>query len=115
MPCLAQVAGAVLACKPSSGGLECDFGTLSDVVTAKRSALDHGMVEDIMVVNVKGKLVPNDANKVVRLQPAHWEDHVPKRPVDMYSDDEEVVEEVELQGTDNDSEDEDYDDQELRH
>jgi len=37
MPYLMQAALAILANKPSSGGLECDLGSLSDVLALKRS------------------------------------------------------------------------------
>ncbi len=35
MPCLMQAALAILANKPSSGGLECDLGSLLDVLAPK--------------------------------------------------------------------------------
>jgi hypothetical protein len=35
MPCLMQAALAILANKPSSGGLECDLGSMSDVLAPK--------------------------------------------------------------------------------
>ncbi|CAM6026086.1 unnamed protein product [Sphagnum balticum] len=35
MPCLMQAAMAILTNKPSSGGLECDLGSLSDVLAPK--------------------------------------------------------------------------------
>jgi hypothetical protein len=35
MPCLVQAARAILANKPSSGGLECDLGSLSNVLAPK--------------------------------------------------------------------------------
>jgi hypothetical protein len=35
MPCFMQAALAILANKPSSGGLECDLGSLSDVLAPK--------------------------------------------------------------------------------
>jgi len=35
MPCLMQAVLAILANKPSSGGLECDLGSLSDVLAPK--------------------------------------------------------------------------------
>lgn len=42
MPCLMQAALAILANKPSSGGLECDLGALSDVLDQK----DHQCEQD---------------------------------------------------------------------
>jgi hypothetical protein len=35
MPCFMQAALAILANKPSSGGLECDLGSLLDVLAPK--------------------------------------------------------------------------------
>ncbi|CAK9867967.1 unnamed protein product [Sphagnum jensenii] len=45
MPCLMQAALAILANKPSSGGLECDLGSLSDILVPKRSSLRANLVE----------------------------------------------------------------------
>jgi hypothetical protein len=44
MPCFLQVANALLSCTPSSGGLECDFGLLKDVVKSKQASLSQGFV-----------------------------------------------------------------------
>lgn len=45
MPCLSEMAKALLACTPFSGGLECDFGHLKDIVKPKRASLGQEFVE----------------------------------------------------------------------
>jgi hypothetical protein len=65
MPCLMQAALAILANKPSSGGLECDLGSLSDVLPPKRSSLRAGLVEINMFLKIKKHLIPTNPTEVV--------------------------------------------------
>lgn len=79
MPCLAQTALALLACKPSSGGLECDLGSMSDVLAPKRSSLRAGLTEVNLFLKINKHLMPTDPKDVCKLDKA-WESHVPRRP-----------------------------------
>ncbi|CAK9275004.1 unnamed protein product [Sphagnum jensenii] len=77
MPCLMQAALAILANKPSSGGLECDLGSLSDVMAPKRSSLCAGLVEINMFLKINKHLIPTNLTEVVLLDnslvfPAHY-------------------------------------------
>ncbi|CAK9213555.1 unnamed protein product [Sphagnum troendelagicum] len=84
MPCLMQAALAILANKPSSGGLECDLGSLSDVLAPKRSSLRAGLVEINMFLKINKHLIPTNPTEVVLLDKKmnlSWENNIPKRPV----------------------------------
>jgi hypothetical protein len=88
MPCLMQAALAILANKPSSGGLECDLGNLlgnlSDVVAPKRSSLRAGLVEINMFLKINKHLIPTNLTEVVLLDKKmnlSWENNIPKWPV----------------------------------
>ncbi|KAH8946677.1 hypothetical protein BDL97_12G109200 [Sphagnum fallax] len=65
MPCLMQAALAILANKPSSGGFECDLGSLSDVLPPKRSSLRAGLVEINMFLKINKHLIPTNPTEVV--------------------------------------------------
>ncbi|CAK9273650.1 unnamed protein product [Sphagnum jensenii] len=84
MPCLMQAALAILANKPSLGGLECDLGSMSDVLAPKRSSLRAGLVEINMFLKINKHLIPTNPTEVVLLDKKmnlSWENNIPKRPV----------------------------------
>lgn len=79
MPCIGEAALAILACKPSAGGLECDLGGLSDVLAPKRSALRAGLVEVNMFLKINNHLVPTNPDDVAILG-KDWKSFIPTRP-----------------------------------
>jgi hypothetical protein len=107
MPCLMQAALAILANKPSSGGLECDLGSMSDVLAPKRSLLRAGLVEINMFLKINKHLIPTNPTEVVLLDKKmnlSWENNIPKRPVmALYDGGEEEEKEEEDSHDDNDN------------
>jgi hypothetical protein len=81
MPCLAQVACALLAGKPSSGGLECDFGALKEIISPKRASISQGFVEIEMMMKINKSLVHSAPEKVFQLPNDKWKEYTPSRPV----------------------------------
>ncbi len=81
LPCLSQVVQAFLACMPSSGGLECDFGSIKDVLKPKRAALGQGFIEVEMMLKLKKHLSFSNLEKVRKLSNAMWTDSISKRLV----------------------------------
>jgi hypothetical protein len=92
---MSQVAGALLACKLSSGGLECDFGLLKDVIKAKRVALGQGYVKVEMMLKLNKHLFLSSPQDIVKLADDKWQDRIPKRLADNVDSDEEDEENVE--------------------
>jgi hypothetical protein len=107
MPCLMQAALAILANKPSSGGLKCDLGSLSDVLAPKRSLLRAGLVEINMFLKINNHLIPTNLTKVVLLDKKmnlSWENNIPKwRVMALYDGGEEEEKEKEDTHDDNDN------------
>jgi len=107
MPCLMQAALAILANKPSSGGLECDLGSLSDVLAPKRLSLRAGLVEINMFLKINKHLISTNPTEVVLLNKKmnlSWENNIPKRPVmALYDGGEEEEKEEEDIHDDNDN------------
>jgi hypothetical protein len=68
MPSLSQVAGALLACKPSISGLECDFGSIKDVISPKRAFISQVFVEIEMMLKLNKSLIESDPDKVAKLK-----------------------------------------------
>jgi len=107
MPCLMQAALAILANKPSSGGLECDLGSLLDVLAPKRSLLRANLVEINMFLKINKHLIPTNPTEVVLLNKKmnlSWENNIPKWPVmALYDGGEEEEKEEEDTHDDNDN------------
>ncbi len=107
MPCLMQAALAILANKPFSGGLECDLGSLSDVLAPKQSSLRAGLVEMNMFLKINKHFIPTNPTEVVVLDKKmnlSWENNIPKRPVmALYDGGEEEEKEEEDSHDDNDN------------
>jgi hypothetical protein len=77
-----QAVLAILANKPSSGGLECDLGSLSDVLAPKRSSLRADLVKINMFLKINKHLIPTNPAEVAPLdKKMNWENNIPKRPV----------------------------------
>ena len=72
MPCLLEAA-ALLAFKPGSSGLECDFGCLNDIITPKRSSLGEGFAKALMMLKLNKHLMPYDLGKLILLDNSDWE------------------------------------------
>lgn len=76
--CLSQVAGSILACHPSLGGLECNLDTLKNVLQPKRPSLGQSFVEVKMFLQLNKSLMASDPSRVSTL--LNWRGYIPSRP-----------------------------------
>ena len=81
MPCLVEAVAALLASKQGSSGLECDYGSLNDIITPKRSSLGGGFAEASMMLKLNKHLMPYDPQNLILLDDSNWEIHIPKCPI----------------------------------
>ena len=77
-PALARVALGFYGMVPGSGGLECDIGALSDLLSPKRSRLDPGIVEVQAMIRLNKGMQVVDSTKIHQLG-GDWETKIPKR------------------------------------
>jgi hypothetical protein len=72
-----QAALAILANKPSSGGLECDLGSLSNILAPKRSSLRAGLVKINMFLKINKHLILMNPAEVALLdKKMNWENNI---------------------------------------
>ena len=81
MPCLVEAIAALLASKPGSSGLDCDSGSLNDIITPNRSSLGGGFAKASMMLKLNKHLMPYDPENLIFLDDSNWENHIPKCPI----------------------------------
>jgi hypothetical protein len=67
--------------KPGSGGLECDIGSMGDVIGRRRGSLGPGMVEASMMIKLNKDRIVRDP-MLVKEYRTSWQAFIPKRPDD---------------------------------
>jgi hypothetical protein len=81
MPYLVEVATALLPSKPESSGLECDFGSFSDIITPKRSLVGGRFAKALMVLKLNKHLMPYNPKVLILLDNSDRENRIPKHHI----------------------------------
>jgi hypothetical protein len=74
---------------PSSGGLECNFGQLKDIISPKRASLGQGFVEIEMMLKLKKHLFLSNPKQSKKNPICEWRNHIPARAIFPGDDDNE--------------------------
>ena len=79
LPCSSKVTLALLANKTSTGGLECNFGGMNDVIAPKWSSLRAYLIEVNMFLKMNKHLLCSNVSEIVKSD-SQWEYFIPKQP-----------------------------------
>jgi hypothetical protein len=74
---------------PSSGGLECDFGQLKDIISPKRASLGQGFMKIEMMLQLNKHLFLSNLEQVKKIPIYEWRNHIPARAIFPGDDDDE--------------------------
>ena len=71
--CSSGVSLGHLIVLPGSRGLECDIGSIGDIVSSKRSTLSLGMIKEMFLIKISNSLRTTDSTKIAKMSKTHGE------------------------------------------
>ena len=60
-----------LSMLPGPGGLECDIGSIGDIVSSKKSTLSLGMIKEMFLIKISNSLRTTDSTKIAKMSKTH--------------------------------------------